>query len=363
MQSQILTRLLCAYIPSKLYLTLFSQAIDWQQLPQLSVGQLVKLGFTSKQAEKFLAVTKEQLEADVRWLQAERHHLIPITAPEYPSLLKEIYDPPLALYAIGDIELLTAPQLAIVGSRNPTASGRDTAFEFAKALAGSGLVITSGLALGVDAASHEGALAAGGQTIAVCGTGLDRVYPARHRDLARQIACQGLLLSEFPLGTAPQAQNFPMRNRIISGLSVGTLVVEAALRSGSLITARSALQQGREVFAIPGSIHNPLARGCHSLLKNGAKLVETADDVLEELASLLALSLPQSISEEIENSDAAPILDEEHYAVLENVGYELTPIDLLVERTGFPVAAVASMLLMLELQGLVQSATGGYQRV
>ena len=362
MQNKILMRLIRAYIPSKIVLSLLSLEYDFTQLAQLSKLQLMKQGFSAKQSDKFLGVPDEKIAKDLVWLQSDNHFIIPITAAEYPRLLKDIYDPPLALFAIGDVSLLVAPQLAIVGSRNPTASGRETAFGFSKSFAKNGLVITSGLALGIDAASHEGALAAMGKTIAVCGTGLDRVYPARHRDLARKIAETGLLISEFPLGMPPQAQNFPMRNRIISGLSVGTLVVEAALRSGSLITARSALHQGREVFAIPGSIHNPLARGCHNLLKDGAKLVETAEDVLEELVSLLGVSLAQSEVVSIENQVTAPILDEEHLVLLENVGHEPTAIDLLVERTGFSAAAVASMLLMLELEGVVHSVSGGYQR-
>jgi DNA processing protein len=362
MQNEVLLRLIRAYIPSKLFLSLLALESDFTLLAQLSKPQLMKQGFSAKQADKFLGVTDEQITKDLEWLQSDDHFLIPIASAQYPGLLKDIYDPPIALFAIGDVNLLAASQLAIVGSRNPTASGRETAFSFSKLFDKSGLVITSGLALGVDAASHEGALAAMGKTIAVCGTGLDRVYPARHRDLARQIAETGLLISEFPLGTPPQAQNFPMRNRIISGLSVGTLVVEAALRSGSLITARSALQQGREVFAIPGSIHNPLARGCHSLLKSGAKLVETAEDVLEELVPLLSVSLAQSTIVSIENPISAPISDKEHLTLLENVGHEPTAIDLLVERTGFPAAAVASMLLMLELEGLVHSVAGGYQQ-
>ena len=192
----------------------------------------------------------------------------------YPELLKQIADPPSILFVQGDVSLLAKWQIALVGSRNPSASGRDTAYEFSRYLAQDGITINSGLAMGIDAASHQGALAAGGKTIAVIGTGLDRVYPAKHRELAHEIASTGAIVSEFALGTSPRAENFPRRNRIISGLSLGTVVVEAAVKSGSLITARMAMEQGREVFAIPGSIHNPLARGCHQLIRQGAKLVE-----------------------------------------------------------------------------------------
>ena len=222
----------------------------------------------------------QTFESEFDWLGQPAHHLLVWSDADYPPLLREIADPPLLLYVIGRREALASPQLAIVGSRNPSPMGRENAQAFAKSLAGAGLAITSGLALGVDGAAHRGALAAGGHTIAVTGTGLDRVYPARHRELAHAIAARGALVSEFPLGTSPRPENFPRRNRLISGLSLGTLVVEAALQSGSLITARLAAEQGREVFAIPGSIHAPQARGCHALIRQGAKLVETAQDIV-----------------------------------------------------------------------------------
>jgi DNA processing protein len=208
----------------------------------------------------------------------------------YPPLLREIPQAPPVLFVHGDPDCLRVPQLAMVGTRNPTPSGRETARQFAAHLAGAGMIITSGLALGIDAAAHQGALAGGGRTIAVMGTSLDRVYPAKHRDLARAIAERGALVSELPTGTPALAENFPRRNRLISGLALGVLVVEAALQSGSLITARLALDQGREVFAIPGSIHNPLAKGCHALIRQGAKLVETANDIVEELGALAAVN-------------------------------------------------------------------------
>ncbi|MHB8622478.1 MAG: DNA-processing protein DprA [Sulfuricaulis sp.] len=238
------------------------------------------------------------LKPSLDWLAEPQHHLIVWSDPDYPPLLREIPDPPAMLYVLGDRRLLARPQLAIVGSRNPTPIGRDNARAFATSLAGAGLVITSGLALGVDGAAHRGALEAGGKTIALAGTGLDRVYPPPHRDLAHDISRHGALVSEFPLATPPRPENFPRRNRLISGLSLGTLVVEAALQGGSLITARLASEQGREVFAIPGSIHSPQSRGCHALIRQGAKLVETAQDILEELGPLVSVvrrTAPESI--------------------------------------------------------------------
>lgn len=254
------------------------------------------------QLEKSLAVKREAIDAilsgpdeaalkpDLDWLGEPHHYLLVWSDPDYPPLLREIPDPPVMLYVMGDRRVLSRPQLAIVGSRNPTPMGRENARAFAKSLAGAGLVITSGMALGIDGAAHRGALEAGGKTIAVAGTGLDRVYPSRHRDLAHDIVRHGALVSEFPLGTPPKPENFPVRNRLISGLSLGTLVVEAALQSGSLITARLATEQGREVFAIPGSIHSPQSRGCHALIRQGVKLVETAQDILEELGPLASVA-------------------------------------------------------------------------
>ena len=236
------------------------------------------------------------VEQDIQWSEIDGNFIIRLDQNEYPELLKQIHSPPPILYVKGRLDILNDIQLAMVGSRNPSADGRETAWQFAHHLASHHMVITSGMALGIDAQSHYGALAAeNGHSIAVAGTGLDRIYPARHKELAWKLAEQGAIVSEYPLGTGPLKQNFPQRNRIISALSVGTLVVEAALKSGSLITAYEALEQSREVFAIPGSIHNPLSRGCHQLIKSGAKLVETADDILEELSSLmLASRMPSS---------------------------------------------------------------------
>lgn len=302
----------------------------------------------------------DQVEQDLEWLSADNRHVIDQQHQHYPELLQQIPDPPALLFVQGDINLLGKWQLAMVGSRNPSASGRDTAFEFARYLAQGDIVITSGLAAGIDAAAHKGALAASGQTIAVIGTGLDRVYPAAHRDLAHHIAENGAIVSEFPLGTPPKAENFPRRNRIISGLSLGTLVVEAAVKSGSLITARMAMEQGREVFAIPGSIHNPLSRGCHQLIREGAKLVETANDIIEELGAMAGV-VPQSGDNFAPNGEvlASAELDKDYQQLFEFLGYDPIHIDILIDKSGLTVDAVSSMLLLLELQGQVSSLPGG----
>jgi DNA processing protein len=257
------------------------------------------------------------------------------------------------LFVRGNPELLALPQIAIVGSRNPSNLGLETANAFAKTLSLHGFVITSGLALGIDAAGHQGALAAQGYTIAVAGTGLDRVYPARHHELATRIVDTGAIISELPPGTLAKAGNFPRRNRIISGLCQGLLVVEAAKESGSLITARMALEQNREVFAIPGSIHNPLARGCTALIREGAKLVETTQDILEEF---------NQYNQYVERNDAINLqttLDLEQQTLLNRVMFSPTSIDKLVAESGFSVEAISSMLLILELQGYVEANAGG----
>jgi DNA processing protein len=256
------------------------------------------------------------------------------------------------LYTIGERSLLQRAALAIVGSRNATAQGRADAQAFAAALSGAGLTIVSGLALGIDAAAHRGGLAAAGSTIAVIGTGPDRVYPARNRDLAHAIAREGLIVSEFPPGTPPLKANFPRRNRVISGLARGLLVVEATLSSGSLITARLAGEQGREVFAIPGSIHSPFSRGCHKLIREGAKLVETAQDVLEELG-LVPPSARRPDARRTPHDDATS------ERILTTLGAETLDVDSIVERSGLAVAAVSAALTMLELEGFVAPVAGG----
>ncbi len=307
----------------------------------------------------------EQLRAaDEDWLNQPGQTLVPITDARYPAQLRDAPGAPPWLFAVGDTDLLGITGFAIVGSRNPTAGGLEHARDFAATLARSGLVIVSGLASGIDAAAHKGALAAKGMTIAVCGTGLDRVYPASNKALARDIATSGLLLSEFALGTPATPGNFPRRNRIISGLSVGTLVVEAARQSGSLITARLAMEAGREVFAIPGSIHNPLTRGCHSLIRDGAKLVESADDILDEIGPQLSPATDKSRPRKTAPQAETQPLDADYQALLQVIDYEPTRVDTLIQRSGLSADAVSSMLLILELQGLVKATTGGtYTRI
>jgi DNA processing protein len=300
------------------------------------------------------------IERDLRWLDAPGRSLIALNDPRYPAQLAAVPGCPPALFVEGDPALLSRPQVAIVGSRAATAAGRETAFDFAARLAAHGFAITSGLAAGIDAAAHRGALEAGGATIAVCGTGLDRVYPPEHRELAGRIAASGVLVSEFPTGTAPHAHNFPRRNRLMSGLSRGVLVIEAAARSGSLITARLAGEQGREVMALPGSIHNPLARGCHRLIKDGAALIESVDDVLAALgfsglASCAKPAVGMSNVAEMENG----VLDSDAEMLLNALGFEPADLDRLVERTGLAAQSVISKLQLLELEGRVESLAGG----
>ncbi len=298
-----------------------------------------------------------RVEEDLAWLEQPGNHLLRLDDPRYPPLLRQIPYPPPLLFVHGDPDCLRLPQLAIVGTRNPTPLGRETAQRFAAHLAEFGLLITSGLALGIDTAAHQGALAGGGRTLAVMGTSLDRVYPARNRDLAHAIAERGALVSELFTGTPPTAENFPRRNRLISGLALGVLVVEAAAQSGSLITARLANEQGREVFAIPGSIHNPLAKGCHALIRQGAKLVETAADILEELGALAATTR-EATSQPAAASPSAT-LDEEYHQLLAAMGDQPVGIDLLVDRCGLTAEALSSMLLILELEGYVAAIPGG----
>ncbi|MBL1321358.1 MAG: DNA-protecting protein DprA [Methylophaga sp.] len=326
---------------------------------------------TPNQAENISSRTRaalakpdwDRVEKELAWFDEPSRHIVTLHDPRYPALLKQIADPPSLLFVQGDVSLLSQWQIAVVGSRNPSASGRDTAYEFSRYIAQGDIAITSGLAMGIDAAAHQGALAAQGKTIAVIGTGLDNVYPAKNRALASDILLNGAIVSEFALGTLPRAENFPRRNRIISGLSLGTVVVEAAMRSGSLITARMALEQGREVFAIPGSIHNPLARGCHRLIREGAKLVETAQDILEELG---ALAGAQRLAEvEQSKPEATPTNDDADYHLLfEHLGYDPIEIDEIIQKSGLTAEAVSSMLLLLELQGQVESLPGGrYVRI
>lgn len=323
-----------------------------------STQELASLGFLSKPSLDYLNHPDWRgVETDLRWLNQSGHHLVTWQDDTYPALLREIPDCPPLLFVRGNPEVLATPQLAMVGSRRPSVTGKDIAKEFAMSLTERGLTIVSGLALGIDAASHRGALAVKGLTIAVTGSGPDCVYPAEHQKLAAEIAEQGALVTEFPPGTPPLPSHFPRRNRIISGLSLGTLVVEAALKSGSLITARLANEQGREVFAIPGSIRNLAAQGCHFLIKQGAKLVENADDVVEELGFLAKwVNNPPSLS----RKDATNMGMEGLYAkVFNQIGYEPTSIDALIERTELTAEEVSSILLVLELHGHIASASVG----
>jgi len=301
-------------------------------------------------------------ERELSWCEKNDCHLVTITDENYPALLREIEDAPLMLSVRGDVTLLSRPQIAIVGSRNPTTIGKEIAYDFAKHLAKAGFIITSGLALGIDCASHEGALETGA-SVAVLGTGVNHIYPYSHRELAEKMIAQGAIMSEFPLDEKPKAKNFPLRNRIISGLSLGVLVVEAAIQSGSLITARMALEQGREVFAIPGSIHNPMARGCHYLLRQGAKLVETAEDILEELSALLEIFQQKSPHSPVKAGEiTASSFDEKHRHVLDQIGFERTAFDTIIVRSGLTASEVSSILLSLELSGNVETVPGGYMR-
>ncbi|MDH3265549.1 MAG: DNA-processing protein DprA [Gammaproteobacteria bacterium] len=292
------------------------------------------------------------------WSDDPHNHVIFQGDENYPELLEQIQRPPPQLYLRGDPGLLHMPALAIVGSRNPTEGGVRNAFEFARHLGSSGFCIVSGLAEGIDTAAHRGALAGGAPTIAFLGHGIDRVYPAVNRDLAHQIADHGALVSEFPLGTHPHKSLFPQRNRLISGISLGTLVIEAARRSGSLITARCAGEQGREVFALPGSIHNPLARGCHQLIKQGAKLVETADDIVAELAPL-ATHILQNTLESTPSAALAATDDEDYRLLRKHLSYDPISVDDLAQYSGLTIDQVSSMLLILELEGAVEALSGG----
>jgi DNA processing protein len=303
--------------------------------------------------------------AERTWLENPHHHVLPFVDPRYPPLLRSTERHPIALFVVGNPEVLSDPQLAVVGTRNPTPQGRDTAREFSEYLAGRGLAVTSGLAEGIDSAAHWGALAAQGITLAVLGSGVDVIYPRSNVPLAEEILRQGALISGFPLGTPPLRGNFPQRNQIIAGLSLGTLVVEAARRSGSLITARWAAELGRELFAVPGSIHSPLSRGCHELIRQGAHLTETAHDILSELdfsGFFAGQTLTAARHQRVVPGEGA--MDNDRKILLDALGFDPADLDVLVVRTGFKPEAVSSMMLILELEGHVQAAPGGrYSRV
>jgi DNA processing protein len=314
----------------------------------------------SKKSVAALAQPAEDFETLLdltrRWLEdaaPATKHVLTLGDPHYPGALLQTADPPLLLYAQGRLALLAAPMVAMVGSRNPTPQGLENARAFARSLSQAGLTVVSGLALGIDGAAHEGALHGAGSTVAVVGTGLDRVYPKAHHLLAHQISEEGLMLSEYPLGTPPLPGFFPQRNRIIAGLASGTLVVEAAVKSGSLITARLAAEYGREVMAIPGSIHAPQSRGCHALIKQGAKLVETAQDVLEELSAMTGLPAP--LASAPQRQDPGP---QNEAPLLGLMGYDPISLDALSERSGMPPEMLSAQLLDLELSGHVARLPG-----
>jgi len=338
---------------------------DLELLERPDRALLASLGLTTSGVAWLAAPDEARIDADLRWLEASGTALLASTEAAYPELLRCSPDAPAVLFVRGNPASLLEPQLAMVGTRNPTAGGRATAREFAASFARLGLGITSGLALGIDAACHEGALDAGGITVAVLGCGLDRVYPRENTALADRVVASGALISEFPPGTPALREHFPQRNRIIAGLAHGTLVIEAARKSGSLITARLAGVAGREVFALPGSIHNPLARGCHELIRQGAKLVECIEDVLTELKISLAHQLLGCPAQPAPGTSVAgPVLDKAYKILLDALAFEPASVDSLIERTGMNSESIASMLLILELDGHVAPHPGGrYSRM
>ncbi len=321
-------------------------------------SRLIESGLSAEKCDAIVTPDEQSVSAELDWLDRDGHHLVAWGEETYPEMFTQIPGPPLALFVNGNVEALHMPALAVIGSRNPTQGGRRNAHDFSKHLASRGFMIVSGLAQGIDTAAHEGALDAGASTIAFLGTGIDRVYPAANRDLAHAITERGALVSEYPLGAPPERWHFPERNRLISGLTLGTLVVEAARRSGSLITARLAAEQGREVFALPGSIHNALARGCHELIRQGAKLVETAGDILNELRPLAGHM--QETADESATKRSAPAEADDDYAELRKLlSHDPASIDELEKKSGLTIDQLSSMLLILELHGEVESLSGG----
>jgi DNA processing protein len=338
-------------LPQRALYTLLAELRDPQAVLDASPALLARHVPAEIAAAVRAPIPAAEIDATMRWLDDPAHHLVAWDDTDYPRALLDLGHAPPVVFLLGRRDLLNRPALAIVGSRNATPQGRATAREFAHALAETGLTIVSGLALGIDAAAHEGALGSAASTVAIIGTGPDRVYPARNRELARRIADTGAIITEFVPGTPPRKENFPRRNRLISGFARGVLVVEATLSSGSLITARWAGEQGRDVFAIPGSIHSPFARGCHKLIRDGAKLVETAEDVLVELG-LGAKTPPDP------RAPLAPATGDEAW-LLASLGYDPVTIDALVERAGQPADVIAAGLVRLQLEGLVAALPGG----
>jgi len=344
-----------------------------------SASQLKKAQLSDKQISRIQSFDASEIERDLAWLEHAEHGILFHDESDFPQQLREISDSPYALFYIGDIDYLQQTQLAMVGSRTPTATGKQIAESFAHHLSDAGITITSGLAHGIDAASHRGAIKGIAGSVAVVANGLHNIYPKANTKLAQEISQNGCIVTESPVGTEPHKGLFPRRNRIISGLSIGTLVTEAAINSGSLITTRHAMEQGREIFAIPGSIHNPLAKGCHNLIKSGAKLVESAADILEELLPLVnvdsfrhtnATETPTSSNRYSDpglnqggQKNALPELDISYQTLLDQMEFEPQGIDELVERSTLNASEIASMLLILELQGQVVSQNGLYSRI
>lgn len=333
-----------------------------ERIVALSLRELRHLGLSETARNAIRNPDETSIAKDLDWLADSENHLLHPQSVFWPELLRELVDPPTILYLRGKPETLQLPGLAIVGSRNPTRGGVLNAYEFARHMGAAGFCIVSGLAQGIDTAAHQGALDANAQTVAVLGHGIDRVYPAVNRELAHRIAAQGALVSEYPLGTHPRKEHFPERNRLISGLTLGTLVVEAARRSGSLITARLAAEQGREVFAIPGSIHNAMSRGCHQLIRQGAKLVESADDIASEFGPLVA-HLMQNTEQQsqlpVSQAEAAPRHDAEYEKLLSVLGHDPATVDEIARQSGLTIGEVSSMLLILELEGEIEALNSG----
>lgn len=336
-------------------MTLIKLLSRWPKLESLFNSSLIELkeaGLPTALCTAIKHFNWQKVEEDLDWEKSTHHHILTLEDSAYPALLREIHDPPPVLYAKGELEALGQKTVAMIGTRKPSVTGSEIAWQFARELAESQIALVSGLALGIDGRVHEGCLAAKGRTIAVMGTGIDRIYPWQHRQLAEKISQSGLLISEFPLKTPPASGHFPRRNRIISGLSLITVVVEAAIKSGSLITAGFALEQNRDVLAIPGSIYNSQSRGCHHLLQQGAKLVSSAQEILQELGV-----------ESLRSEDKTPRpLATSAGNLVKFIGFETTSIDALCQRTGLTIDKVTCFLADLELQGLIKTVTGGYTR-
>ena len=336
------------------------EQLEFEQVYRANVAELSAAGCNITYAEAIASVRLSDIERCLDWMSQPSHFIVDYGNPNYPQLLRETYDPPLVLFGCGNPLLLNMPQIAVVGARTPTVYGLDITRKLAESLSSCGWTITSGLALGIDAAAHMGALQSSSQTIAVLGCGVDIVYPKRNSKLRSDILSNGgCLLSEFPPGTSPVAAHFPRRNRIVSGMSFGTVVTEAKLKSGSLITARLALEQNRDVFAMPGSIRSPMSEGCHFLISQGAKLVTTASDINEEYQHL-NFEPPNKVGKNLQKNDCDHL---DSVKLLDSVDSEVTALDVVVERSNLPISSVMAKLLQLELRGLVASVPGGYVKL